>query len=152
VEFSEPYLETSIYAVVMKSNQKIRTWNDIDKPGHVVAVQLGAYVEGFMKSYLKQAKVLAVQPPATREQEVAAGRADVIMTDYPIARKLAATMEWARIVAPPKPLAVTPYAYAIAPGDQIWLNWINLFVSWVKRDGRLLTVARKHGLEAIVWK
>ncbi len=47
---------------------------------------------------------------------------------------------------------VTPYAYAIAPGDQIWLNWINLYVSWVKRDGRLLEFAKKHGREAIVEK
>lgn len=152
VEFSEPYLETSIFGVAMKSNQKIKSWADIDKPGHVVAVQLGSYVETFMKGYLKHAKVLSVQPPATREQEVAAGRADILMTDYPIARKLTATHDWARIVAPPQPLAVTPYAYAVAPGDQVWLNWINLFVAWVKRDGRLLGFATKHGLEAIVQK
>jgi cyclohexadienyl dehydratase len=152
VEFSTPYLETSIYAVVRKSHPKIKTWNDIDKPGHVVAVALGSYVEAFMKGYLKQAKVLGVQPPATREQEVAAGRADILMTDYPIAKKLAATMDWAKILAPPKPLAVTPYAYAIAPGDQIWLNWINLFVAWVKRDGRLTAITKTHGLEEIVLK
>jgi cyclohexadienyl dehydratase len=152
VEFSQPYLETSIFGVAKKSNQKIKTWADIDKRGHVVAVQLGSYVETYMKGALKQAKVLSVQPPATREQEVAADRADILMTDYPIARKLTSIHDWARIVAPPKPLAVTPYAYAIAPGDQIWLNWINLYVSWVKRDGRLLEFAKKHGLEAIVEK
>jgi cyclohexadienyl dehydratase len=152
VEFSQPYLETSIFGVAMRANQKIKGWADIDKLGHVVAVQLGSYVETFMKGYLKQAKVLSVQPPATREQEVAAGRADILMTDYPIARKLTATHDWARIVAPPQPLAVTPYAYAVAPGDQVWLNWINLFVAWVKRDGRLLGFAKKHGLEAIVEK
>ena len=152
VEFSTPYLETSIYAVVMKSSPKVKTWADIDRPGHVVAVALGSYVETFMKGYLKQAKVLSVQPPATREQEVASGRADVLMTDYPIAKKLTATMDWAKILAPPRPLATTPYAYAVAPGDQLWLNWINLFVSWIKRDGRLSAIAKKHGLEEIVLK
>jgi ABC-type amino acid transport substrate-binding protein len=150
VEFSEPYLITSIFGVTKKDHPKIKRWEEMDQKGIVVAVQLGSYVEGFMKEYLKQARVLAVQPPATREQEVAAGRADILMTDYPIAKKLEALHPWAKIIAPSTPLAVTPYAYAVAPGDQIWLNWINLFAQTIKRDGRLLKHAKKHELEPIV--
>lgn len=149
VEFSDPYIITSIYGVTKKGS-KIKNWNDIDQKGMTVAVQLGSYVETFMRGYLKNAKVLAVQPPATREGEVAAGRADILMTDYPIAKKLAALHDWAEIVAPKEPLAVTPYAYVVAPGDQIWLNYINLFVRTIKRDGRLLEYAKKNGLEPVV--
>ncbi len=150
IEFSEPYLVTSIFGVTKKDHPKIKRWEDMDQGGIVVAVQLGSYVEGFMKDSLKHARVLSVQPPATREQEVAAGRADILMTDYPIAKKLEALHAWAKIISPATPLAVTPYAYAVAPGDQIWLNWINLFVQTIKRDGRLLKYAKKHGLEPIV--
>lgn len=150
VEFSKPYLVTSIYGVTTKTHKTIKKWDDMDRDGIVVAVQLGSYVEPFMKSYLKKAKVLSVQPPATREQEVAAGRADVLMTDYPIAKKLESLHEWAMILGPTTPLAVTPYAYVVAPGDQVWLNFINLFVDTIKRDGRLLKHAQKNGLEAIV--
>jgi cyclohexadienyl dehydratase len=150
VEFSDPYLITSIYGVTRKDHPKVKSWNDMDQDGIVVATQLGSYVDSFMKTYLKKAKVLSVQPPATREGEVAAGRADILMTDYPVAKKLEATQDWARIINPSEPLAVTPYAYVVAPGDQVWLNYINLFVKTIKRDGRLLNAARKNGLEPIV--
>jgi cyclohexadienyl dehydratase len=150
VEFSDPYLVTSIYGVTKKNHAKIKTWNDMDQDGIVVATQLGSYVDTFMKTYLKKAKVLSVQPPATREGEVASGRADILMTDYPVAKKLEATQDWAKVINPTEPLAVTPYAYAVAPGDQVWLNYINLFLKTIKRDGRLVSAAKKNGLEAIV--
>ena len=150
VEFSDPYLVTSIYGVTKKNHPKIKSWNDMDQDGIVVATQLGSYVDTFMKTYLKKAKVLSVQPPATREGEVASGRADILMTDYPVAKKLEATQDWAKVINPTEPLAVTPYAYAVAPGDQVWLNYINLFLKTIKRDGRLLGTAKKNGLEAIV--
>lgn len=151
VEFSEPYIVTSIYGVTRKDHPKLKKWADLDQDGLVVAVTLGSYVEVFMKGYLKKAKVLSVQPPATREGEVATQRADILMTDYPIAKKLEALHDWALIVAPTEPLAVTPYAYAVAPGDQMWLNFINLFVQTIKRDGRLLDYAKKNGLEPVVY-
>ena len=150
VEFSDPYLVTSIYGVTKKDHPKVKSWKDMDQDGIVVATQLGSYVDSFMKTYLKKAKVMSVQPPATREGEVASGRADILMTDYPVAKKLEATQDWARIINPTEPLAVTPYAYVVAPGDQVWLNYINLFVKTIKRDGRLLAAAKKNGLEAIV--
>ena len=150
VEFSEPYIVTSIFGVTQKDHPKIKSWADLDQDGIVVAVQLGSYVENFMKDYLKNAEVLSVQPPATREGEVATGRADILMTDYPIAKKLEALHDWASIVAPDEPLAVTPYSYVIAPGDQTWLNYINLFVQTIKRDGRLLNYGRKNGLEPVI--
>jgi cyclohexadienyl dehydratase len=150
VEFSDPYLVTSIYGVTKKNHPKIKSWNDMDQDGIVVATQLGSYVDTFMKTYLKKAKVLSVQPPATREGEVASGRADILMTDYPVAKKLEATQDWAKVINPTEPLAVTPYAYAVAPGDQVWLTYVNLFLKTIKRDGRLVSAAKKNGLEAIV--
>jgi cyclohexadienyl dehydratase len=149
VEFSKPYLVTSIFAVVKKSGD-INKWDDIDKPGHVVAVSTGSYIETVMNSYLKNAKVLSVAPPATREQEVAIGHADVVMTDYPTAIKLVKEFDWAKVVEPTTPLAQTPYSYVVAPGDQVWLNFINLFVDTIKMDGRLQTYAHKNGLDKIV--
>lgn len=150
VEFSDPYIVTSIYGVAQKGHPQIQSWDDLDQDGIIVAVTLGSYVETFMKGYLKKAKVLTVQPPATREGEVATGRADILMTDYPIAKKLESLHDWANIIAPSEPLAVTPYAYVVAPGDQIWLNYVNLFVETIKRDGRLAKYGKKHALDPII--
>jgi ABC-type amino acid transport substrate-binding protein len=149
VEFSKPYLVTNIYAVVRKEG-KIKKWEDIDKPGVSVAVSLGSYIETFMRGYLKNAKLVAIAPPATREAELAARRVDVVMTDFPTAIKVTDEFDWASYILPAEKLAVTPYAYVVPPGDQIWLNYINLFVDTIKLDGRLLKYAKKHKLDPIV--
>lgn len=149
VEFSKPYLVTNIYAVTRKDG-KIKTWDDVDKPGVEVAVSLGSYIEVFMKGYLKHAKITAIAPPATREAELAARRTDVIMTDFPTAIKVTDEFDWATYILPKEKLAVTPYAYVVPQGDQIWLNFINLFVDTIKLDGRLMHYAKKHKLDPIV--
>ncbi|HJU30454.1 MAG TPA: ABC transporter substrate-binding protein [Hyphomicrobiaceae bacterium] len=149
VEFSKPYLVTNIYAVTRKGS-KVKTWEDIDQKGIKAAVSLGSYIEVFMKNYLKNAEVISVAPPNTREAELVAQRVDVIMTDFPTAIKVTDEFDWATYILPKEKLAVTPYAYVVPPGDQIWLNYINLFVDTIKLDGRLMQFAKKHKLDPIV--
>lgn len=149
IEFTTPYLQTGIYAVVRKGG-KVATWADIDKPGINVAVTLGSYIEPFMKAYLKNAKVVSVAPPATREQELMARRVDAEIVDYPTAQKVTADFDWATVVEPSEKLLATPFAYVVPPGDQVWLNYLNLFVDTIKRDGRLAAAAQRNGLGPIV--
>jgi cyclohexadienyl dehydratase len=149
VEFSKPYLITNIYAVFRKDSP-IKKWSDIDKKGVRVAVALGAYIETFMKDYLKNATIVSVAAPNTREGELIAKRADVIMTDFPTAIKDVEQFDWSKYMTPDEKLAVTPYAYVVPQGDQIWLNYVNLFVDTIKLDGRLLKFAKANKLDPIV--
>ena len=121
VEFTRPYLQTGIYAVVRKGGQ-IKNWEDIDKDGVTVAVTLGSYTEPFMKSYLKHAKLMTVAPPASREQELMARHADAAIVDYPNAQKIQSDFDWAQVIEPPTQLLATPFGYAVQPGDQVWLK------------------------------
>src|SRR5262245_24601670 len=149
VEFSKPYLITNIYGVMRKGGS-IKTWEDIDKKGVKAAVSLGSYIEVFMKDYLKNAELVSIAPPNTREAELVAQRVDVIMTDFPTAIKVTDEFDWAAYVLPGEKLAITPYAYVVPHGDQIWLNYVNLFVDTIKLDGRLMRLAKKHKLDPIV--
>lgn len=150
VRFTQPYLRSDIYAVTTKTHPSIRSWDDIDRPGHVVACQAGTFMEPVMREKLRKADLLSVRPPTTREREVQSGRADVFMTDYPYSRRVAENADWARVMAPPSPIFPLSYAYAVAPGDDTWLARVDLFVSAVKKDGRLLAAARANQLEPIV--
>jgi cyclohexadienyl dehydratase len=149
VEFSRPYLVTNIYGVTRKDSS-IKSWADVDKPGVKAAVSLGSFIEPFMKSYLKNAEVVSIAPPDSREGELVARRVDIIMTDFPTAVKVTDEFDWAVTVLPNEKLAITPYAYVVPQGDQIWLNFINLFVDTIKLDGRLMKYAKKHKLDPIV--
>jgi cyclohexadienyl dehydratase len=150
VKFSRPYLQSDIYGVTTKGNRVVTQWSDIDKPGVQVAVQAGTFMEPVMAAALKQARMVVVKPPATRERELESGRVDVFMTDYPYSRRLLDNADWATLVAPPKPFHVLPYAYAVKPGDDDWLAQVDGFVQRVQRDGRLEAAAKRHGLAAIV--
>lgn len=147
--FTRPHLQSDIYAITTRSNRVVREWADIDKPGVQVAVQAGTFMEPVMAASLKQATLVVVKPPATRERELEAGRVDVFMTDYPYSRRLLDNADWALLISPPKPFHVLPYAYAVKRGDEAWLATLDDFVARIKRDGRLEAAARRHGLSAI---
>ena len=148
VAFSKPYLITSIYAVT-RSGSPVKQWSDIDKKGVTVALTLGSYVEPFMRGYLKNATIDAVAPPSSMQAELMSNRADVMMTDFPTALKMKSEFG-TQTILPPEKLAVTPYAYVVPQGDQIWLNYVNLFVDTIKLDGRLAKAAAQNGLGPIV--
>lgn len=152
LRFTQPHLNSDIYGITTKSNRRIQTWSDIDRPGVVVAVAKGTLHEPVMKAKLKQAELLVVDTPAAREQEVQSGRADVFMTDYPFSRRMLDNSEWARLVSPTETYHMTPYGWAMAYGDDRFYARMDKALGDMKRDGRLLANARKHGLDAIVAK
>jgi ABC-type amino acid transport substrate-binding protein len=150
LRFTRPYLSSDIYAITTKSSTVVRSWADLDRPGVQVGVQAGTFMEPVMAAELKQAQLVRVKPPATRELELEAGRIDVFMTDYPYSRRLLDNADWARLIAPAKPFHVLPYAYAVRPGDDAWFDAIDAFVARIKRDGTLAQAARRHGLSEVI--
>jgi len=150
LRFTKPHLASDIYAIATKTNRRIKNWDDIDKSGSVVAVAKGTLHEPVMKDKLKTAQLLVLDTPFAREQEVQAGRADVFMTDYPYSQRFMINAEWARLISPPGSYHITPYAYAMKPGDDAWHTRLEKFVADIKHDGRLLASAKQHGLSPIV--
>ena len=150
LRFTTPHLQSDMYAITTRSNRRIQTWADIDQPGVVVAVAKGTYHEPVMRARLKAASLLVVDTPQAREQEVESGRADVFMTDYPFSRRMLDNVDWARLVTPPGTFHLTPYAWAMKPGDDAWYRRVEAFVAAIKQDGRLLAAAKKHQLEPVV--
>lgn len=150
LRFTRPHLASDIYAITTKTNRRIKDWNDIDKSGSVVAVAKGTLHEPVMKEKLKNAQLLVLDTPFAREQEVQSGRADVFMTDYPYSQRFLANADWARLISPPSTYSVTPYAYAMKPGDDVWHARMEQFMRDIKRDGRLMTAARRYKLDPIV--
>jgi len=150
LRFTQPHLHSDVYAVTTRSNRRIQQWADIDQPGVVVAVAKGTLHEPLMRERLLQARLAVLDTPFAREQEVESGRADVFITDYPYSQRMLANSDWARLVAPPANYHLTPYAYAMAKGDDRWHQRVERFIVAIKQDGRLLEAARRHRLEAIV--
>lgn len=148
--FTQPYLRSDIYAVTSANAGVILNWDDIDKPGRVIAVQAGTVMELIMQRTLKNASVLVVRPPMKRETELESGRVDAFMTDYPYSKRMRDMTDWARVVAPPQPFHLTDYAYALAPGDTSLLDRVNRFMTTITTDRRLQQFAHTYGLDPIL--
>jgi cyclohexadienyl dehydratase len=150
LQFTQPYLRSGLFAVTLKNKEGPKSWDSLDQPGRVIAVAAGTLMENVMVNSLKKARLVKVQPPGTREQEVLSGRADAFMTDYPYSLRMVELTDWAAIIPAPNTMPATEYAYAFAKGDNSLLLRVDAFLSSVKKDGRLLQYAKQHNLEPIV--
>lgn len=150
LRFTRPHLASDIYAIASKGNRRIKTWADIDRPGTVVAVAKGTLHEPVMREKLKAATLKVLDTPQAREQEVESGRADVFMTDYPFSQRMLRSTDWARLIKPEQTYHLTPYAWAMRPGDERWHARVEQYLAKVKRNGELKAAAERHGLAAIV--
>lgn len=123
--FTQPYMRSDIYGITTKSNTVIKQWADIDKPGVLVGVQAGTFMEPIMAQRLKQATLVRIQLPTTRERELTAGRIDVFMTDYPYSRRMMDNADWARLIESPNHFRCCPMAMqssaAMPPGWRWWM-------------------------------
>lgn len=147
---TSPHLASDVYAIASKTNTRIQTWDDIDQEGIVVAVAKGTYHVALMQERLKKAKLLIVDSLHAREQEVEAGRADVLMSDYPFGIRFTEQKEWAKLIRPTTPFYITPYGWAIAQNEPALLAKVEAFIQDIKHNGVLLEAAKKHHLEPIV--
>lgn len=150
VRFTKPYLQTDFVGIAPKTNTRIASWADIDKPGSVVAVAKGTVHDQVVRDRFKHATVVVVEGHNSRENAVQSGRADAFLTDFPYSRRLLEQTDWARGILPPTPFHLTPYAWAVKPGDDDWLLKLDGFLLTVKQNGRLRDAARRHGLDPIL--
>ena len=146
IDYSEPYLSSSMYGVANKTHPMLDSWEAMDQPGVIVCVQKGTYMDGVMRNSLKHAQVMAVVQNSQREIEVRSGRADVFIADYPYAQKMLKMYDWAKLLTPEQATEQIQYAYAIKKGQPEWLERINTFVQAIKADGRLERAAQKNSL------
>ena len=149
VRFTSPYLRSDVVAVILKEGSPVAQWADIDSKTRVVAVQAGTFMEPLMRATLKQAELLVISPPDSREDALLSGRADVFISDYPYTRRVLDFLPWAAVILPQAPVQPVSYAYAVAPGDDAWLGRAEAFVEAIKQDGRLRAAAIRHKLEPI---
>lgn len=150
LRFTQPHLLSDIYGITTRVNRLIEQWSDIDRPGVLVGVTRGTYHETVMRQRLRHAELVVIEPGGSRELELEAGRIDVFMTDYPYSRRLLDTVHWARLIEPPEPFHLTPYGYALKPGDVGWYRRVEEFMHAIKRDGRLRTAAERYYLKPII--
>ena len=130
VGFSRSYYQVSTVPLTLQKNlDRFKDWEDIDKPTVTVAVTLGTSQEQQVKKFFPNAKIRSIESPARDFQEVLAGRAQISVTSNLEASLL--TQAHSQLAVVPVSQARTPadLAFIIAQDDQVWLNFLNHWIT-----------------------
>ncbi len=131
--FTQPYLEFSTVPVLRKKNaDRFKSWADIDQKGITVATTLGTVFDAQAREYFKAATLRQVEAPAAGYQEVLSGRADVTITSNIDAAALTRRYPELAIATVDRPRARRPASFLVAQNDQVWLNYLNNWIT-IKR-------------------
>ena len=130
VGFTRSYYQVNTVPLTLQSNlDRFKDWEDIDKPSVTVAVTLGTSQEQQARKFFPNATIRSIEAPARDFQEVLAGRAQISVTSNLEASLL--TQAHSQLAVVPVSEARTPadLAFIIAQGDQVWLNFLNHWIT-----------------------
>lgn len=145
--YSISYFSLATVPLTLKKNAgKFKDWADLDKADVTVAATLGTTQEKQVKQYFPNAQHKIVEAPARDFQEVLAGRADAHITSNVEAHKLVDKYSQMMIVPVSAPKSPTPIAMLLPQGDQVWINYINTWISLKKERGFFRKLGQKWKL------
>lgn len=145
--FSDSYFSLATVPIINARDEgKYRTWEDLDKPDVTVAATLGTTQEQQVKDFFPNAQKKIVEAPARDYQEVLAGRATANITSNVEAFKLVKQYPNLRIVPVTAARARTPVAMLMPQGDQIWINYVDSWITLKKDAGFFDELAKKWEL------
>lgn len=145
--YSNSYFSLATVPLTLKKNSgKYADWSDLDKETVTVAATLGTTQEKQVKQFFPNAKYKIVEAPARDFQEVLAGRADAHITSNVEAYKLVAKYPQMMVVPVSAPKAPTPIAMLLPQGDQVWINYVNTWITLKTERGFFDELGRKWQL------
>jgi len=136
VGFTKSYYQVTTVPLTLKKNlAQFKDWEDIDKPSVTVAVTLGTSQEQQAKKFFPHAKIRSIEAPARDFQEVLAGRAQISVTSNLEASLLTQAHSQLAVVPVSKPITPADLAFIVTQEDQVWLNFLNHWITIKQNRG-----------------
>lgn len=126
VGFSIPYFRSSA-ALAVSSDGKYKTYEELKAAGSAatVAVLQNVYAQDLVHAALPEAQVLELDSQANIIQAIQSGRADAAVPGLPALRWLQVKFP-DQFIDPGFHWFPQTYGAAVKPGDQVWLNFVNI--------------------------
>ena len=147
--YSDSYFSLATVPLTLKKNAgRFSSWDDLNNADVSVAATLGTTQEKQVKEFFPDAQYRIVEAPARDFQEVLAGRADANITSNVEANKLVAQYDQLMIVPVAEGRAPTPIAMLLPQADQVWINYVNTWITLKQEQGFFDTLGKKWQLLA----
>lgn len=148
VSYSDPYFLTVTCLLVSKERASdVKSVEDLNRPGRKIAVKTGTTGYTAAKVYCPKAELLVLDEEVDAANEVANGRADAFIYDR-LQIEMYGKKHEGKTFTILDQISVEPYAIACRKGDPDTLNWLNLVLKNLRRDGRMEQLYAKWGLES----
>lgn len=145
--YSDTYFSLATVPLILKKNKnRFADWKDLNNADVTVAATLGTTQEKQVKRFFPKAQHQIVEAPARDFQEVLAGRADAHITSNVEAYKLVEKYRQMMIVPVSAPKAPTPIAMLLPQQDQVWINYVNTWISLKAERGMFKRLGKKWKL------
>lgn len=145
--YSQSYFTLATVPLInRKDADRFKDWSDLDKPDVVVAATLGTTQEKQVQEFFPNARHKIVESPARDYQEVLAGRAQAHITSNVEAQKLVEEYPELMIVPVSAARARTPIAMLLPQDDQVWINYVDSWITLKKEAGFFDELAAKWKL------
>ena len=147
--YSDSYFSLATVPLTLKENAgRFSSCDDLNNADVSVAATLGTTQEKQVKEFFPDAQYRIVEAPARDFQEVLAGRADANITSNVEANKLVAQYDQLMIVPVAEGRAPTPIAMLLPQADQVWINYVNTWITLKQEQGFFDTLGKKWQLLA----
>jgi cyclohexadienyl dehydratase len=134
--YSSSYFSLATVPLILAKNaDRFKDWGDLNMADVTVAATLGTTQEKQVMEFFPDAKHQIVEAPARDFQEVLVGRADAHITSNVEANKLIEQYPQMMIVPVSEGKAPTPIAMLVPQDDQVWINYINTWISLQQERG-----------------
>jgi ABC-type amino acid transport substrate-binding protein len=144
VDYTEPLMREAILFLIKKKDAtRFKTMEDIDKPGVKVSTTLGTNSDLYLTRLFKKPEIIRFKSVPEGLMAMTLGKADAWAS-------VGSSMVDALKLHPETTVIKGHYGVgkncmAIKQGDQIFLNWLNLFISDMKETGTLDRIFQKYG-------
>lgn len=146
--YSDSYFSLATVPLILKKNaDRFKDWDDLNTSDVTVAATLGTTQEKQVKQFFPDANHQIVEAPARDFQEVLAGRADAHITSNVEALKLTEKYANMMIVPVSAPKSPTPIAMLLPQEDQVWINYVNTWISLKEERGFFDDLGKKWRLK-----
>ena len=153
--FTDPYFEVSQAALVRRNLLPAGAGSYFDLleiQGLRLGVKAGTTHEKFARELFPEKAIKRYPTAAAAAEALIKDEVDAMVADSPFVRVWRNTHveHYPKITALLEPVTREFYACAIRPGDQDFLNWLNLFVDQIRTDGTLELLKYEY-FEQIAW-
>lgn len=136
IEFADPYILIGQSILVNKKFEgEISSYKDLNDAKYTVASKLGTTGEQATKRMIPGANYISYETEQEGVIEVVNGKVDAFIYDMPFNAIAASERGAGKIFHIDEPFTKEPLAWAVRPGDQHFINWLNNFLQQTKYDG-----------------